>query len=113
MVREEPRNAEDTSRDYKDLDDTAGSTAPDDPRSSGTDSGLTAGGMGTGVEGGGDCAGGSPGNQEGATTGGTSSGSIGGDPWTQVHDVRGIAMTEGTQHRDLDDPDPSSKGASP
>ncbi len=30
MVTEEPRNAEDTSRDYKDLDDTAGSTAPDD-----------------------------------------------------------------------------------
>ncbi len=65
MVTEEPRNAEDTSRDYKDLDGTAGSAAPDDPRSSGTDSGLTAGGMGTGVEGCGDSAGGSPGNHGG------------------------------------------------
>ncbi len=46
MVTEEPRNAESTSRDYKDLDDTAGSTAPDDPRSSATDSGLTPGGHG-------------------------------------------------------------------
>lgn len=78
-VTEEPRNAKDISRDYKSLDDTAGSTAPDDPRSSGADSGLTAGGMGTGVEGGDDSAGGSPGNQGGATTGGTSSGSIGGN----------------------------------
>jgi len=77
MVTEEPRNAEDTSRDYKDLDDTAGSTAPDDLGSTETANGLTAGGMGTGVEGGDDSAGGSPGDQGGATTGGTSSGSIG------------------------------------
>ncbi len=77
MVTEEPRNAEDTSRDYKDLDDTAGSTAPDDLGSTETANGLTAGGMGTAVEGGDDSAGGSPGNQGGATTGGVSSGSIG------------------------------------
>jgi len=44
-VTEEPRNAKDISRDYKSLDDTAGSTAPDDLGSSGADSGLTAGGM--------------------------------------------------------------------
>lgn len=79
MVTEQPRNAEDTSRDYKDLDDTAGSTAPDDLGQSGTDSGLTAGGMGTGVEGGDDSAGGSLRGSGGSTTGGTTCGSIGGD----------------------------------
>lgn len=75
MVTEESRIAEDTSRDYKDLDDTAGSTAPIGERQR-----ANRRRDGTGVEGGDDSAGGTPGNQGGATTGGTSSGSIGGAP---------------------------------
>lgn len=77
-VTEDPRNAEDASRDYKAIHDTAGSTAPDDLGSTETGNGLTAGGMGTGVEGGDDSAGGNPRNQGVTTTSGASSGSIGG-----------------------------------